>query len=77
MEREPRSGCDGDHSAEGVRRDLADLLASDSVRQTVVLLHDTMNEEVRAGIEQAQVHKHPKATYLDLDFAGAGLPGSG
>ncbi len=59
---------DGDHSAEGVRRDLADLLASDSVRQTVVLLHDTMNEEVRAGIEQAQVHKHPKATYLDLDF---------
>ena len=59
---------DGDHGAEGVRRDLTDLLASDAVRHTVVLLHDTMNAEVRSGIEQAHVHEHPKVTYLDLDF---------
>jgi Methyltransferase domain len=59
---------DGDHSAAGVKRDLLDLLASDAIRQTIVLLHDTMNDEVRAGIEAARAHEHPKVAYLDLDF---------
>jgi hypothetical protein len=34
---------DGDHSAEGVRRDLESLLASPTTGRTRIVLHDTMN----------------------------------
>ena len=40
---------DGDHSAQGVKRDLEDLLASPSVGRSVILLHDTLNRRVRTG----------------------------
>ena len=35
----------------GVVADVRDLLESESVRTTVILLHDTLNESVRAGLE--------------------------
>jgi hypothetical protein len=59
---------DGDHSAEGVRKDLQNLLDSATTRATVILLHDTMNEETRAGIESAGLSEHPKVVYHELDF---------
>jgi Methyltransferase domain len=59
---------DGDHSADGVRRDLEDLLASDAVRRTVILAHDTMNDAVRSGIEAVDFTRHPKVLLVDLDF---------
>ena len=63
---------DGDHSAAGVRRDLEDLLASPALGRTLVLVHDTANERVRAGVEAVGVDAVKKVVYADLDVvAGA------
>jgi hypothetical protein len=62
---------DGDHRSEGVKADILNLLRSPAVGRTVIVLHDTMNESVRTGVEEAQLETHPKVTYVELDF----LPG--
>ena len=59
---------DGDHSAEGVRADLTALLGSPAIRGTVILLHDSFNPGVRAGIESVRLGDHPKVAGFDLDF---------
>jgi hypothetical protein len=59
---------DGDHSAEGVHRDLANLLDSSAARDTIIVLHDTMNEETRAGIERASLSERANVVYHELDF---------
>lgn len=59
---------DGDHSTEGVRADVELLLASEAAATTVIVLHDTMNPEVRAGIEQAGIEAHPRVVYFEPDF---------
>jgi Methyltransferase domain len=61
---------DGDHSADGVRQDLEDLLRSPALARSVILMHDTVNETVRAGIERAHLEAYPKLAYLELDFVG-------
>jgi hypothetical protein len=57
---------DGDHSTEGAAQDIQDLLESPACQHTVILVHDSYNAEVRAGIEQAL--PHPAVVYHDLDF---------
>jgi Methyltransferase domain len=59
---------DGDHSARGVRQDVEDLLASGSIGRTVVLIHDTLNERVRAGLEEIDYGSFAKVSHVDLDF---------
>jgi hypothetical protein len=59
---------DGDHSADGVRRDIEDLLASPAIAQTVILLHDSANEEVRRGMDAADLDSHAKVAHADFDF---------
>jgi hypothetical protein len=59
---------DGDHTAAGVRRDVEDLLASGAVSESVILLHDTANEEVREGLEAIDFSAWPKVAAVDLDF---------
>lgn len=59
---------DGDHSADGVRRDVLDVVASDSVTSAVIVLHDTLNPEVRRGIEAAEPARHPKVALFELDL---------
>jgi hypothetical protein len=59
---------DGDHSPEGVRRDLEDLLDSPAVAASVILIHDTANERVRAGVDAVRFSAWPKVTYVDLDW---------
>ena len=59
---------DGDHSADGVRRDVQSLLDSSATGTTLILLHDTMNEETRRGIEGVGLDSHPKVVYHELDF---------
>ena len=63
---------DGDHSTEGVRRDMQDLMDSPAVGRTIILAHDTMNDQVRAGLEAIDYRAIPKVAYVDLDF----VPGS-
>jgi hypothetical protein len=59
---------DGDHSAEGVRQDLINLLGSSATHSMLILLHDTMNVETRAGIERVGLSTHPNVVYHELDF---------
>lgn len=59
---------DGDHSTNGVRRDIEDLLASPAVSHTVIVMHDIANELVRAGCDAVDYDAHPKVRHVDLDF---------
>ena len=59
---------DGDHSADGVRQDLVNLLESSATGSTLVLLHDTINEDTRAGIASVDPASYAKIIYWDLDF---------
>jgi Methyltransferase domain len=59
---------DGDHSFEGVANDLRTLLRSPSTARSVLLVHDSMNEEVRAGIESVGLDAYAKVVYYEPDF---------
>jgi Methyltransferase domain len=68
---------DGDHASEGVRRDVLDLLESPCLGRTVILLHDTLDRRVRAGIERIDFGNFGKVTYVDLDFVQGAVPKEG
>jgi hypothetical protein len=59
---------DGDHSAEGVARDITAILDSDACRRTVIVFHDTANPDVRGGLESLDLPAHPKVALCLLDF---------
>jgi hypothetical protein len=59
---------DGDHSTDGVQQDVQDLLESPAIARTIVVLHDTMNEAVRAGLERVRYEAYPKVAYVELDL---------
>jgi Methyltransferase domain len=64
---------DGDHSSEGVRQDIEDLLESPALARTVIAIHDTSNEVVRAGLDAIHYAAWPKVAYVDLDLVGGRL----
>ncbi|MGZ4289007.1 MAG: class I SAM-dependent methyltransferase [Gaiellaceae bacterium] len=59
---------DGDHTASGVRRDVEDLLSAECVEKTTILVHDTLNWSVRAGLEEIDYGALDKVHFVDLDF---------
>lgn len=59
---------DGDHTSEGIRRDVEDLLDSVAVAQTVILIHDTANERVRRGLDAVRFTAWPKVAHVELDW---------
>jgi hypothetical protein len=59
---------DGDHTAAGVRRDIEDLLSAACVGTTTILLHDTLNWSVRAGLDEIDYATFDKVRFVDLDF---------
>ncbi len=59
---------DGDHTPEGVCRDVQDLLDSRAVAHTVILIHDSANERVRQGLEAVHFAAWPKVTHVELDW---------
>jgi Methyltransferase domain len=59
---------DGDHSSDGVRRDVEDLLNATAVARTVILIHDTTNPTVRAGLDAVHYSAWPKVAHVDMDF---------
>ena len=59
---------DGDHSPDGVRRDLEDLLNSRAIAQTAIVIHDTANERVRQGVDAVHYAAWPKVSFVDLDW---------
>ena len=64
---------DGDHSSDGVRRDMETLLHSPAVADTVIVAHDIANERVRAGLDAVPYGAFPKIAHVDLDFVPGGL----
>ena len=68
---------DGDHTPAGVLRDVEDLLASPAVGPSVIVMHDTTNEDVRAGLSAASLDERPSVAYLDLDFVAGHLSSTG
>jgi hypothetical protein len=58
---------DGDHSAGGVAQDMRDLLDSPAIGRTVIVMHDSMNEEVRRGLEAVDYDAYPKIRFVHLD----------
>jgi Methyltransferase domain len=64
---------DGDHSADGVARDMRDLLDSPAIGATAIVMHDTMNPEVRRGLEAVDYGSYAKVRHVHLD-AVAGFP---
>jgi hypothetical protein len=65
---------DGDHSADGAREDVEDLLASEALESTVILAHDSLNQEVRRGLEEVRYSEIEKVAFVDLDFVGGYVP---
>ncbi len=59
---------DGDHTPEGVRQDLEDLLDSPALARTVILIHDTANERVRRGLDAVRFAAWPKVAHVELDW---------
>jgi hypothetical protein len=49
------------------------LLASAAVNTTVIVFHDTMNDEVRAGLARVDIEAEPKVTHYDPDFLAGRL----
>jgi hypothetical protein len=54
--------------ADGVRRDLDDLLLSPALADTVILISNTMDGEIRAGADAVPFAAHPKVAHVNLDF---------
>ncbi len=59
---------DGDHTPEGVRQDLQDLLDSPALGRSAILIHDTANERVRAGLDAVHFSAWPKVSHVELDW---------
>jgi hypothetical protein len=64
---------DREQSARGVRRDLHDLLLSPCVAHSIILIHDTLNERVRAGLEQVAWESFEAVRFFDADFVAGRL----
>lgn len=59
---------DGDHTANGVRRDIEALLSWKPQSRCVVLLHDSFNPGCRDGIKTAEWVKSPYVHFVEIDF---------
>jgi hypothetical protein len=59
---------DGDHSAEGVRADINNVLRHRPRRAVYIVFHDSFNPECRRGILQADWQMCPFIHYVEIDF---------
>jgi len=59
---------DGDHTAEGVIKDIGCLLNYKPRKPFYILIHDSFNPDVRAGILKAKWESNPHVAAVELDF---------
>ena len=59
---------DGDHSANGVRKDINHLLRFRPTVPFYILMHDSFNPECRAGMRAADWENNPYVQAVELDF---------
>jgi hypothetical protein len=66
---------DGDHSREGVRKDIDNVLKFKPVVPVYIVMHDSFNSECRLGLRDADWAGCPHVHAVELDFvAGAVQP---
>lgn len=59
---------DGDHSSEGVKSDIENILMYKPQKKLYILIHDSFNPIVRSGILKANWNACPYVHYIDIDF---------
>ena len=59
---------DGDHSAEGVRNDIENLLTFKPNVPLYIIMHDSFNPGCRAGLRMARWSSSPYVHSVELDF---------
>lgn len=59
---------DGEHSTEGVRRDIEAVLGLQPQQELLILLHDSFNPRCREGMRKADWAKSPFVRQVELDF---------
>jgi hypothetical protein len=59
---------DGDHSAEGVRKDINNLLRFQPSVPFYIVMHDSFNPQCRLGLRQADWSANPHVHAVELDF---------
>jgi hypothetical protein len=59
---------DGDHSTDGVRKDIDNLLRFRPRIPLYIVMHDSLMPECRAGLEQANWAANPHVHAVELDF---------
>ena len=59
---------DGDHSTQGVERDINSLMQFKPSKRCVILMHDSFNPDCREGIRRASWSTSPYVQWVELDF---------
>ncbi len=59
---------DGDHTRQGVSRDLQAVLAYPHQNDVVVICHDSFNPDCRKGMREIDYSKYPQVSYIELDY---------
>ncbi len=59
---------DGDHSRQGVRQDIENILKYRPLRPLLVVLHDSFNPECRQGMLEANWAMSPYVHQVELDY---------
>ncbi len=59
---------DGNHTAEGIKRDIENVLQFKPSQPVYILMHDSFNPEVRAGIQNANWQGCPYVHWVELDL---------
>ncbi len=60
---------DGDHTTEGVKRDIEAILRLPAQRRIVLLMHDSFNPDCRRGMLEADWQTNPHVRFVELDFS--------
>jgi hypothetical protein len=60
---------DGDHSAEGVKRDIQAILGLRVQKRIVILMHDSFNPDCRRGMLEADWARNPHVHFVEIDFS--------
>lgn len=59
---------DGDHSAEGIKKDLELVISYIPKKPLFIVMHDSFNPECRKGMLQVNWESSPHVQWIDLDF---------
>jgi hypothetical protein len=59
---------DGDHTAEGSRQDIENILSIKPTQPIFIVMHDSFNPDCRAGILSAPWQSSPYVHFVEVDF---------